>query len=106
MNDAINNGANTINTNIINQEHQDDYHQRNQQYIGCKYNSGLEQVTLEVVPNIILEEEEENRFHQWADQYNQWDNTLYIPMDEEAATATAATGEGKDCIEIDDMKLI
>ena len=61
---ATNNRENTTETNITNQEHQDYYNWRDQQYIGCKYNGGLEQVTLELVPNIILEEEEEDRFHQ------------------------------------------
>ena len=37
----------------------------------------LEQVTLELVPDIILEED---GFHQWADQYDQWDTTLYTPI--------------------------
>jgi len=32
-----------------------------------------------LAPNIILEEEEDG-FHQWADQYDQWDNTLYTPV--------------------------
>ena len=63
MNNATNNGANTIETNITNPEHQDYYNQRDQQYIGCKYNSSLEKVTLELVSDIILEEEEDD-FHQ------------------------------------------
>ena len=40
-----------------------------------KYNAGLEQVTLELVPDIILEEEEDDDgFYQWAGKYDQWDN--------------------------------
>ena len=40
---------------------------------------------MELVPNIILEEEEEEEdgFYQWADQYDQWGNTSYTPMDED-----------------------
>ena len=47
--------ANIPVTNILNQENQDYYYQRDQQYIGCKYDCSLEQVTIELVPNIILE---------------------------------------------------
>ena len=58
---------------ILNQEHQDCYNWRNQQsipqYIGHKYNGGLERIILELV-DIILEEEEDG-FHQLADQYDQ-----------------------------------
>ena len=53
VNDATNNAANTIETNTANQEHQDYYNQQDQQYIGCKYNSDLEQVTLELVPVVF-----------------------------------------------------
>ena len=35
-----------------------------------------------MVPGIILEEEEDD-FHQWADQYDQWDNTSYTPGEED-----------------------
>ena len=42
MNNATNNRANTTYTNIVNQEHQDYYNQRDQQYIGYKYNGSLE----------------------------------------------------------------
>ena len=31
-------------------------------------------------PNIIIEEEEEDKFYQWANQYIQWDSTLYKPV--------------------------
>ena len=84
VNDVMNNGANKPAIDILNQEHQDQdyYNQRDQQYIGRKYNGGLEQITLELVPNTILEEEEDG-FHQWADQYDQWDNTSYTPMEED-----------------------
>ena len=68
MNDTTNNGANTTETNIANQEHQDYYNQWDHQYIARKHNSRLEQVTLELVSDIILEEEEEeDGFHPWAD---------------------------------------
>ena len=59
VNDATNNRANTVETNIANQEHQNYYDRRDQQYIGHKYNGGLKQVTLELVPDIILDEEKE-----------------------------------------------
>ena len=38
-----------------------------------KHNSGLKQVTIKLVPYIVLEEEK-NSFYQWADKYDQWDN--------------------------------
>ena len=67
VNNVTNNAENTPAINILNQEHQGYYNQRDhqsiQQYIGYKYNDGLEQITLELVPNIILEEEEDS-FHQ------------------------------------------
>ena len=70
VNNVTNHGANTPATNIVYQEHQDYYNQRDQQYAGCKYNGGLEQITLELVPNIILEKEEDG-LHQLVDQYDQ-----------------------------------
>jgi len=70
VNDATNNEVNTTATNIVKQEHQDYYDRQDQQYIGRKYNGDLEQITLELVPNIILGEEKEDGFHQWADQYD------------------------------------
>ena len=60
MNDVTNNEANTPAIHILNQEHQDYYDRRDQQYIGHKYNGGLEQITLELVPDIILEEKEDS----------------------------------------------
>ena len=30
-------------------------------------------------PNITVEEEE-NKFYQWVDQYDQWDTTSYTPV--------------------------
>ena len=37
-----------------------------------------------MVPSITLEkEEEEDGFRQWANQYDQWDNTSYIPVEED-----------------------
>ena len=56
MNDTAYSGANTTEANITNQKHQDYYDRRDQQYIAHKYNGGLERVTLELVPDIILEE--------------------------------------------------
>ena len=76
-----NNVANTPATNIFNQENQDYYNQQDQQYIGCKCDGGLEQVTIKLVPNIIIEEEKDG-FYQWADQYDQWDNKFYTPVEE------------------------
>ena len=35
---------------------------------------------MELAPNIIVEEEEEDEFYQWADQYDQWDTTPYTPV--------------------------
>ena len=67
---------------ILNQEHQDSYNQQDQQYIGCKYDGGLEQITLELVLDIILKEEEDG-CHQWSDQYDQCDNILYTPVEED-----------------------
>ena len=62
-NDVTNNVANTAAIDNLNQEHQDYYDRWDQQsipqYIGCKYNGDLELITLELVPDIILEEEEE-----------------------------------------------
>ena len=69
-NDVTNNVANTPAIDILNQEHQNYYNWRIQLYIGCKYNGSLEQIIIELVPDIILEKEE-NSFHQWADQYDQ-----------------------------------
>ena len=58
-NNVTNNVTNTPTTNILNQDNQDYYNWRDQQYIGCKYNGGLEQVKIQLVPDIILEKEEE-----------------------------------------------
>ena len=57
-----NNITNTIGTDLLSQESQDYYNWRDQQYIAWNYDGGLEQVNLESVPNIILEEEEEEGF--------------------------------------------
>ena len=78
-----NNITNTPFTNFLSHTNQDYYDQRDQHYITCKYNGSLEQVTLELVPDIILEEEEEYGFYQWVDKYDQWDNTSYISMEED-----------------------
>ena len=88
--DDTDNVTNTPDINVLNQENQEYYNQQDQQYIGRKYDGGLEQVTIELVPDIILEEEEEEEeeeegFYQWADQYDQWDNTSYTPVEEDEA---------------------
>ena len=49
--------TNALANNILNQEYQDYYNWWDQQYIACKYDGGVEQVTLELVPDILLEEE-------------------------------------------------
>ena len=41
-NDVTNNVAKTPAINNFNQENQDYYNQQDQQYIGCRYNGGLE----------------------------------------------------------------
>ena len=92
-----NNTTNVKDIDLLNQENQDYYNQHHQQFIArkhdgdpeyynwhdqqfiaCKYNSGLKQVTIELVPNIIMEEEKDS-FYQWADKYDQWDNNPYTP---------------------------
>ena len=80
--DTTNSGLNIAGTNFANQEHQNYDDRREQQYIVCKYNGDLEQVILELAPNIILEEEEEEEdgFYQQADKYNHWDNTAYMSV--------------------------
>ena len=53
---------NITNTSAIDfwsQENQNHYNQQNKQYTVCKYHGGLEHVTLELIPDIILEEEED-----------------------------------------------
>ena len=35
-----------------------------------------------MVPDIILEKEEDG-FYLWADNYDQWDNTSYTPVEED-----------------------
>ena len=85
-NDTDNVTTNTPNTNILDQENQEYYNYRDQQYIGRKYNGDLEQFTIDLVPSIILEEEveeEEDSSYQWADQYDQWNNTSYTPVKED-----------------------
>ena len=73
-----NNTTNAKGINLLSQENQDYYNQHNQQFIARKhdggqgyynlrdqqlitreYDGGLEQVTIELVPDIILEEEED-----------------------------------------------
>ena len=79
MIDTTNSGANIAGANFANQEYQKYYDLQEQQYIACEYNSSLEQVTLELALDIILEEESDG-FHQWANQYEQWNTTSYTPV--------------------------
>ena len=58
------------------------YNRSDQQFIARKQDSGLERVTIELVPNLILEKEEDS-FYQGADNYDQWDNTSYTPVEED-----------------------
>ena len=81
MDNITNNVTNTSATYVLNEENKNYYNQRGQQYIGCKYNGGLEQVIIELVLNIILEEEDD--FYQWADKFDQLDNTSYQPVEED-----------------------
>ena len=60
---------------------QEYYNWRDQQCIARKYDCGLERVTIELVPDIILKEEEEDGFYQWADKYDQRDINPYTPME-------------------------
>ena len=77
-----NNVTHTKGINLLSQEHQDYYNQGVQQFIACKYYGGLEQVIIDLVPNFILEEEEDC-FYQWADNYDQWDNNPYTTVEED-----------------------
>ena len=58
-NDVTNNVANITATNNFNKENQEYHRKRDQQYVGRKYDGGLERVTIELVPGIILEEEKQ-----------------------------------------------
>ena len=49
---------------------QEYYNRRDQQFIARKYEGGVEQVSIELVPDIILEEKEDS-FYRWADKYDQ-----------------------------------
>ena len=77
---VTNNVTNISTTNILSQENQEYYNRWDQQYIARKYNGGLELVTLELVPVIILEEEEKDVFNQWANNNDQLDNISYTPV--------------------------
>ena len=78
---TVNSVENIARDHVMNQDHQNYHDQREQKYIACKYNGGLEQVTLELAPDIIVEEEEEeDGFDRWTDQYGQWDTTPYTPV--------------------------
>ena len=68
-----------VTNNVTNQEY---YNQWDRQYICYRYNGDLEQATIELGNNIILEEKEDV-FYQQADQYHQWDNTPYTPVKED-----------------------
>ena len=59
VDDVTNNVTNTPDTKVLNQETQDYYNCRDQQYICRKHDGSFEQVTIELVADIILEEEEE-----------------------------------------------
>ena len=73
-----NNVTHATGTDLLSQENQDYYNWRDQQYIACKYDVVLEQVTLEFVLNIFLEADKDCF---WADNYDQWDNTSNTPME-------------------------
>ena len=59
-----NNVTCTTDTDLLSQENQNYYNQRDQQCITRKHNGGLQRVTIELVPNIILEVEEGDGFKQ------------------------------------------
>ena len=75
-----NNVTPTKGIGLFSQENQDYYNQHNQQFIARKHDGGLQQVTIELVPDIILEGEEDD-FYQWAENYDQWDNNPYTPVE-------------------------
>ena len=50
---------------------------QDKRFIFCKYDRDLKQLTVELIPDIIIEEEEDG-FYQFVEQYNQWDTTPYI----------------------------
>ena len=77
----INNATHTKDIDLLSQEDQDYYNQSDKQFIAHKHDGGLEQVIIELVPDIILKEEEDG-FYQWADNYDQWDNNPYTRMEE------------------------
>ena len=56
VNNVTNNVANTTATNNFNKEDQEYHSQRDQQYIGCKYDGGLEQV---IIIELVLKEEKQ-----------------------------------------------
>ena len=70
MKKITNNVTNTTGNEVLDQENQDYSNWSNQQYIACKHDNGVEQVTLGLATDIILEEEEDE-FHKWADNYDQ-----------------------------------
>ena len=57
--DTVNSAENITGVHVTNQEHQNYYDRQDQQYIACKYNGDLEQVALELAPDIIVEEEKD-----------------------------------------------
>ena len=60
-----NNVTHTKSMDLLSQKNQDYCNRRDQQFIARKCDGGIEKVTIELVPNIILEEEEEDGFYQW-----------------------------------------
>ena len=91
-----NNVTHAKDIDLLSQENQDYYNQHDQQIITSKHDGGrgyynrsdqkciahkhdggLERVTIELVPAIILEEED--GFYKWADKYDIWDSNLYTP---------------------------
>ena len=78
--DTSNSTENMAGVHVTNREHQNYYDRRDQRFIACKNNGGLEQVTQELAPGNIVVVEEEDEFYQWADQYDQWDTTPYTPV--------------------------
>ena len=94
-----NNATHTKDIDLLRQENQDYYNWHDQQFIVCKHDGDWkyynqsdqqfitrkhdgcpEQVTNELILNIVLEEEEDG-FYQWADKYDQWDNNPYTPVE-------------------------
>ena len=71
-----NNATHAKDIDLLSQENQEYYHQSDQQFIACKHDGGMKRFTIELVPNIVMEEEKIG-FYQWADKYDQRDNNPY-----------------------------